>query len=178
VNRSVAMMMAGAVTTLAVIGGTLAISQSGALAGGTNILKNGEIAVQVSTVEVSPVVSATDEPVAQLSDPTATVEDTPVADTSSPAISDLEATLRARLDQAYKLLSERDGMYQARLKEAYAKLKLAEAAANTVVTTTIQADVQPAPAPAAAVVVVNPPQHQDEHHDEHSDDHEDEGGDH
>lgn len=103
-NRSVAMIMAGAVTTLAVIGGTLAISQSGTLAGGTNIQKDGE-----------------------------------------------------------------DGMYQARLKEAYDKLKQVEAAANaanaaTTTNTTVQSNDQP-------VVVVTAEHHEDDDNhveDEHS----------
>ena len=163
-NRSVAMIMAGAVTTLAVIGGTLAISQSGAFAGGPNIQQNGELAVQVSTVEVSPVPSATAESVVLLPEATASVADTQVADDSSAGISDLEATLRARLDQAYKLMKDRDGMYQARLKEAYDKLKQAEAAANaTNASATTNTNVQTSDQP---VVVVTAVHLEDDQHDE------------
>lgn len=163
-NRSVAMIVAGAITTLAVIGGTMAISQSGALAGSTVVQKNGEIAVQVNTSDASPVVSVTAEPVVLEVEALPTALDIQVADDSSAGESATEAALRQRLEQAYKLLSDRDGMYQARLKEAYDKLKQAEtdAAAAAV---TVPSNDQPVASATA------------EYHDDDDDDINDDHGD-
>jgi hypothetical protein len=151
VKRPVAMIVAGVLITACVIGGTVAAVQSGIfLNATTSIEANGEINVPVlPTASLSPNLSqpqvANDTPAEAQATETQPSEATDTTDTtaSEPATDAPRATPRvivlsnssraavtlARLNEAYRLLKQRNNTYQARLKEAYNRLKATPAVA-------------------------------------------------
>ncbi len=128
-KKSVAMILAGAFTTLAVAGGTIAAAQTGVFNNSSiTVQPNGEITVpEINPTESQPyTIVETQTVVITQSEPTQTAE--PVAVTSNPAPSAREAELTARLNDAYTLLKQRDDLYQAKLKEAYDQIQALSAA--------------------------------------------------
>ena len=131
-KRPVAMILAGAFTVVAVIGGTVAAVQTGVFASSTvTIQANGEINVPTSepateqspaTIEVQPVQPTDLQTVTEaVADPIEIAAPIVVVDTNR------ETALMARLNEAYKLMKERDDAYQAKLMEAYARLQANQA---------------------------------------------------
>jgi hypothetical protein len=126
-KRQIAMIVAGMISTLAVVGGTIAAAQSGAFtSSSTTIQPNGDITVpeitptpeqQAYTVVETRTIVVTAQP-----EPTSTTEPAIVVNQEP---SERETVLLARLNQAYVLLKKRDDEYQTKLKEAYDKLKTA-----------------------------------------------------
>jgi hypothetical protein len=132
-KRQIAMLAAGMISTLAVVGGTIAAAQSGAFgSSSTTIQPNAEITVpevsptleqQAYTVVETRTIVVTAQP-----QPTSTAESTTVMNQDP---SERETMLLARLNQAYGLLKQRDAEYQTRLKEAYDRLKATSASVET-----------------------------------------------
>ncbi|MCL4506251.1 MAG: hypothetical protein M1434_07100 [Chloroflexi bacterium] len=174
-NKSIAMIVAGFITTLVVVGGTVAAAQSGVLNPATTMIQaNGDINVpKAAQQEAPPTIEAfpTMEPA-----PTDSVEiitrteiippqfitQTVVVTHENPG---REAELTARLTEAYQVLKQREALYQAKLKEAYDKLN---AQAQTSVDASAgqsgggQSNSQSSPAPAQ-------PSSSGEHKDDHKD---------
>jgi hypothetical protein len=142
------MIVAGVIITVSVIGGTVAAVQSGIfLNATTSIEANGEIDVPVlPTASLSPNESqpqvANDTPAeaqateTQSPEATGTTASDPAADVlaATPRVivrpnSSRAAVMLAKLNEADRLMRERDNTYQARLKEAYNQLKATPAAA-------------------------------------------------
>jgi hypothetical protein len=155
-NRQIAMVVAGFITSLVVIGGTVVAAQSGVLSTSTTMIQaNGEINVPkvvqqpvvqepTATVTVQPtdtpdvvIITTTEVMPIQYITKTVVVEK---RDTSR------EAILLARLNDAYKQMKDRDSAYQAKLQEAYNQLATANAASQQNVS---QPNVSPQAAPAA-----------------------------
>jgi hypothetical protein len=138
-NRQLAMALAGFVTAVVVIGGTVAAAKYGLLPTSTTIQANGEINValvvqqptqqkQVAAPTVQPtdahaivIITKTEYAPIQYITNTVVVEK---RDTSR------EDALTVKLNQAYQLLKDRDANYQAKLQEAYNQLAAAQAVAK------------------------------------------------
>lgn len=162
-NKSTAMMVAGFITTLVVIGGTVAAAQSGVLIPATTTIQaNGDINVPKAAQESAP---PTIEALPTMApDPTESVEIItrteiipPQYITQTVVVTDentaREAELKAKLYEAYQVIQQREALYQAKLKEAYDKLNAqsqasAAASAGQSGNVTQASNSQPNPAPA------------------------------
>ncbi len=133
-NKSFAMIIAGFITTLVVIGGTVAAAQSGVLMPATTTIQtNGDINVPMAaqqyappTIEAMPTLEpALTEQVQVITRteiiPPQLVTQTVVITQENPG---REAELTQRLNEAYQVMKQREAAYQAKLKEAYDKLKV------------------------------------------------------
>lgn len=183
-NRQLAMVLAGFVTTLAVVGGTVAAAQSGVLSTSTTTIQaNGEINVpKTAPIVVAleptavPAVHPTEAPDVEIITrtevmPIQYITKTVVVEKRDTAY---EAALTAKLNQAYKIVKDRDTAYQAKLQQAYSQLIAAQAAAQEAqasAANSSQTQAQANPAPSADSAPTS--QHKDDHQDggdQHSDD--------
>lgn len=168
-KKPLAMIVAGVLTTLSLIGGTLVAFQTGVFASATTIIQpNGEISVPTAppptgqsqhAIDLAPIETPVD---IQTMDPTGAAE--PTAEIVE-ADRNREATLLDKLNEAYRIMEQRDQAYQAKLKEAYDKLKAASATSagaevNNVAPSQPQAPVSNPPAPSRT-------EYENEHKDEH-----------
>ena len=185
-NRQIAMVVAGFVTTLAVIGGTVAAAQSGVLSTSTTTIQaNGEINVPKTVArepEVTATAAATDTPDVEIITKT---EVMPIQYITRTVVVEKRDTSRenallAKLNEAYKQIKDRDAAYQAKLQEAYNQLAAAQAAASAPAPVAASAPAQadnaqnsaPVAAPAAAPAVDPAPAAQPAHQeDNHQEDH-------
>ena len=175
-NKSFAMVVAGFITALVIIGGTVAAAQSGVLMPATTTIQaNGDINVpKASQADVPPTIEAlpTMEP-----NPTESVEIITRTEIIPPQFitqtvvvthenSGREAELTAKLTEAYQVIQQREALHQAKLKEAYDKLN-AQTQASASVQEQSSAGSQQASQPQSQPAQSGQPASSAEHKDDH-----------
>ncbi|MCL5997921.1 MAG: hypothetical protein M1546_17985 [Chloroflexi bacterium] len=156
-KRPIAMIVAGMVTTLSMIGGTVAAVQTGVFSPSTTVIQAG------GEIDVPAAVSPAEQPQVSTGTPTAEVDEdatsapigTPQT-TAQPNISN-EALLLAKLNEAYRIMKERDDAYQARLKEAFDKLKASPSTISRPSTAVQVRNTQPQPTNTRTSTPANTP---------------------